>query len=66
MISLTISLTLIVLAVYIYKYIRNFLQILKIPGPLVPKGIKGNLPDFVAKPREFGPNLANQYGPLYR
>ena len=66
MIAITVSLSLIALTIYLYNHIRNFLQILKIPGPLFPKGIKGNLPDFMARPREFGPLLTSKYGPLYR
>ena len=66
MISLAISLSLIIFTIVVYQHIKSFLQLLKIPGPKVPKGIKGNLPEFLAKPRECGPQMASKYGPLYR
>ena len=39
---------------------------MKVSGPLLPKGIKGNMPDFLANPRQFGPHMASNHGPLYR
>ena len=46
--------------------VKNFLRLLKVPGPFFPNGIKGNLPEFMAKPRQIGPSFAFKYGPLYR
>ena len=66
MISLAISLSLILFTIFVYRHIKSFLQLLKIPGPIIPQGIKGNLPEFMARPRECGPQLVSQYGPLYR
>ena len=66
MIGVTVSLSLVFLGIVIGPTLRRFFKRLAVPGPLFPKGIKGNLVDFVAAPREFGPLMVAEHGPLYR
>ena len=41
-------------------------MLFNIPGPLFPNGMKGQLSDFMANPRQAGPSYALKYGSLYR
>ena len=41
-------------------------MLLKVPGPVLPNGILGSLPEFFATPRQVGPSMSSKYGPLYR
>ncbi len=66
MIAVTLSLGLILALLFLAKRFKNFCKLLKVPGPLFPKGIKGNLLELMANPRQVGPSLASKYGPLYR
>ena len=66
MIGVTVSLGLVFLGIVLGPRLRRFFKGLAVPGPLLPKGIKGNLVDFVAAPREFGPRMVAEHGPLYR
>ena len=66
MIGVTVSLSLVFLGIVLGPTLRRFFKRLAVPGPLFPKGIKGNLVDFVAAPREFGPRMVAEHGPLYR
>ena len=66
MIGVTVSLSIVFLGIVLGSRLRRFFKRLAVPGPLLPKGIKGNLVDFVAAPREFGPRMVAEHGPLYR
>ena len=48
------------------KKIWLLLKLLHIPGPIIPRGIQGDLPAFVGSPRQTGPTMAKIYGPVYR
>ena len=61
----TISLCLVALFI-LWPRLNKFIKIMKIPGPLFPKGLKGNLPEYMEQPRQCGPQMASKYGPLYR
>ena len=63
---ITPILILVLLIIFALPVIRKKLNIFHIPGPIIPKGIKGNLLDMVANPRQFGHRLSSKYGPLYR
>ena len=52
--------------ILIWPKVKNILKIMKIPGPLLPKGLKGNLPDYMERPRQCGPKMSSSYGPIYR
>ena len=64
--AISLSLGLAFLAVAFWPRLRRFFRTLQVPGPLLPRGIKGNLVDFMAHPRTFGPSMVAKYGPLYR
>ena len=66
MIGVTASLSLVFFGIVFGPRLRRFLKRLAVPGPLLPKGIKGNLVDFMAAPRKFGPRMVAEHGPLYR
>jgi len=54
------------LVVSLWPRILKFRKLLAVPGPLLPRGLKGNLVDYIAEPRKFGPKMAAKHGPLYR
>ena len=64
--AISLSLGLAFLVVAFWPRLRRFFWTLQVPGPLLPRGIKGNLVDFMAQPRTFGPSMVAKYGPLYR
>ena len=67
MLGITFALGLVLVLILIAKQIKSFCMLLKVPGPLFPSnGLKGNLLQFMANPREAGPSFAAKYGPLYR
>ena len=66
MIGITVSLSIIFMGIVFGSSLKRFLKRLAVPGPLLPKGIQGNLVDFMAAPREFGPRMVAEHGPLYR
>ena len=67
MIGITFGLGLIFVLILIAKQIKIFCTLLKVPGPLFPSnGLKGNLLQFMANPRQAGPSFVAKYGPLYR
>ena len=69
MFGITFALGLIFALILIAKQIKIFctLRLLKVPGPLFPSnGVKGNLLQFMANPRQAGPSFVAKYGPLYR
>ena len=61
----TVSLCFVAL-ILLWPRIKNFYKIMKIPGPLLPQGLKGNLPEYMEQPRKCGPQMTSKYGPLYR
>ena len=67
MFGITFALGLIFVLILIAKQIKSFHTLLKVPGPLFPSnGVKGNLLQFMANPRQAGPSFVAKYGPLYR
>jgi len=54
------------LFIFVAPKIKKILTLLKVPGPIIPGGLKGNLPEYLATPRQTGPNMTAKYGPLYR
>jgi cytochrome P450 len=66
MLAMTVILALLLLAIVFGPRMKRFLRQLAVPGPLLPRGIKGNLVDFMDEPRKFGPRMVAQHGPLYR
>lgn len=66
MIGMTVSLSIIFMGIVFGSSLKRFLRRLAVPGPLLAKGIQGNLVDFMAAPREFGPRMVAEHGPLYR
>ena len=66
MLAVTLSLVLVLLTVMLLPCLKRLLMRMAVPGPLLPKGIKGNMPDYLAEPRKFGPSMVKQHGPLYR
>ena len=65
MLGITLTVVLIILTLTI-SWIKKLKELLKVPGPLLPKGIKGNLPDLMKAPRHFGQYMTSIYGNLYR
>ena len=59
-------LILVLLIILALPVIKRKINILQIPGPIIPKSIKGNLLDMVADPRQFGHRLSSKHGPIYR
>ena len=67
MIGITFALGLISVLILVAKQIKSFCTLLKVPGPLFPSnGLKGNLLQFMANPRQAGPSFVAKYGSLYR
>ena len=67
MLGITFALGLVLVLILIAKQIKSFCTLLKVPGPLFPSnGLKGNLLQFMANPRQAGPSFVAKYGPLYR
>jgi len=46
--------------------LKTLLKLIKVPGPIFPRGLKGNIPEYMATPRQTGPKMTAKYGPLYR
>ena len=63
LVSIVIGLSIIFVSL---RKVRAILKLAHIPGPIVPTGIKGNIPEFVATPRITGPSFVKRYGPVYR
>ena len=61
-----IALALVLISILFASRIKNFFMLLKVPGPVLPNGILGSLPEFFAAPRQAGPSMSSKYGPLYR
>ena len=66
MLTPILSLCFVALLALLGPHIKRFIQRLKVPGPLLPKGVKGNMADFMSSPGLFGSSMVTQYGPLYR
>ena len=66
LLGLTIYLALLLVSLLTLKKLKMYLKLARIPGPLLPKGIKGSIPEFVAAPRKVGPQFSKTYGPVYR
>ena len=67
MFAITFALGLIFALILLAKQIKSFCTLLKVPGPPFPSnGLKGNLLQFMANPRQAGPSFVAKYGPLYR
>ena len=65
MFGLAITVVLLILTVVIFRK-SKFKKLLKIPGPLLPKGMKGDLPDLMKNPRYFSQHMTSTYGNIYR
>ena len=65
MFGLAITVVLLILTVVIFRK-SKFKKLLKIPGPLLPKGMKGDLPDLMKNPRFFSQHMTSTYGNIYR
>ena len=65
MFSLAITIVLLFLIIT-FPWIRKIGQLLKVPGPILPKGLKGDLPDLLQNPLLFGQNMTSIYGSIYK
>ena len=61
-----IALALVLISILSASKIKDYFILLKVPGPLLPNGVLGSLPEFFASPRLAGPGMSSKYGPLYR
>ena len=61
-----IALALVLISILFASKIKDYFILLKVPGPLLPNGVLGSLPEFFACPRLAGPDMSSKYGPLYR
>ena len=59
-------LVILLLTIMLYMFKKKYWNLFHVPGFILPKGIKGNLPDLLANPRQFGPNLTARHGPVYK
>ena len=65
MFALAITVVLLFLIIT-FPRIRKIWQLLKVPVPILPKGLKGDLPDLLQNPLLFGQNMTSIYGSIYR
>ena len=61
-----INLAFLVIFLMTMHIVKKYWNVLQVPGSSLPKGIRGNLPDLLANPRQFGPNMTAKHGPVYR
>jgi len=66
MLGVTVVLSLISLAILLWPRFKRLLKMMAVPGPLLPRSLKGNLEDYMNQPRTFGPSMMAKHGPLYR